>query len=98
MTSQILDVETRLRNEKVEWDNMKVKGTPYTHKDLSDALNSVLYKGQNWKDTIEHSCPAKMHDVVSEAIRYICGSHAEFYKRNGRWWVYAEGYWESVGM
>ncbi len=98
MTSQTLDVEARLKKEKAEWMAMKVKGTPYTHADLDKALNSVLHKGQHWKDEIEHSCPAKMHDVVSEAIRYICGSHAEFYKRNGRWRVYAEGYWQSVGM
>ena len=85
---------------------MKRKGTPenpYTHEDLSKALRSVLHKGQHWKDEIDHPCPnIYKHKVVSEAIAYICGSEAEFYKKKRKWampewWVYAEGYWKSVG-
>jgi len=83
---------------KAEWMAQKAEGTPYTNGDLDKALDSVLYKGQHWKDEINHSCPEKMHDVVNEAIGRICGSHAEFYKNeSGRWWVRAAGYWACVG-
>ena len=98
-------------NAKEEWNNRKVKrmskdqitgeikfkDTGYINRDLGDALDSVLYKGQHWKDEIDHPCPQKNHEIVSLAIHHICGSHASFYKKNNRWWVYASGYWNCIG-
>ena len=79
----------------------------FTHKQLTDALNKVIKKGDHWKDRIYSRVNKKDIPATEAAISYICGSPCEYWEvrnhtKEGKscksyWMISASGYWNCVG-